>query len=652
MNLNEQQQAVVNHINGPALVTACPGSGKTASITARTANLIKNGHTKILCITFTNKAAAQMKQRILHAVGADKLAGVYIGTFHAFCAILLRNLGKHIGYTKRMSILDQDDQQTLIKKIARQIIGQKDDQILQQLKINMSRLIYNIDDTRQLAQSISDREQRFGNAFENNSDIYLRICNKYIQTLPLMNAVDFCGLQTQTVRLFQNFPQALKLAQNKFTHIQVDEVQDTSVSQFKLIRMLAQSHKNLVLCGDIDQSIFAFRKARVQNVMDFKNDYPGTKILPLGKNYRSTPQILKPARKLIQLNTNRIDSGLQTDNKSGQPVKVMLFENPQQQARSIASNIKYLIQQQGYSGHDFAIIYRLNALSMQLQMAMNEIGVKYKVIGGGNFFQLKQIKDIVSMLKFATNHKDTIAFHRCAGLFSGVGDATIGVLESISQSNKMDVYQAAVMVADGRIAVKPKVLGFAKNIVATWSIFHEGKSICDVINHFLNQFQYESYLLKHYKEDTKKKLDNIKALLDNAAYFENVRGGDLVKWLNNIMLASESDKQSQNDSVNLITAHASKGLQYPVVFMIGMEQNTFPHGRALQQAVDPIKAVQEQRRLCYVAMTRAKKSLRITLNKVRFKRDNKGILKPVKMKPSQFLYESGLIEQEGQNANS
>lgn len=640
MKANPQQKKAIDHDKGPCVVTACPGSGKTSTLTQRAIRLYKEGNKKILCLTFTNKAADEMKNRIAKSLELET-SPFAVCTFHALCGVILRKFGKAVGYTPAITILDSDDQKTFVKKIVRSVVDNK--KIEKDIDIN--KIVYHINTARELYESFEEMSERFESEFDD--DVYWEISKTYLEEIVKNNCIDFSGMLYTTIKILEENPSILKVIQSKWEYIQVDECQDTNLAQFKFLNLISNNHNNVFIVGDLDQSVYKFRGARYQNIIDFINDHENCTQISLGQNYRSTPEIVSVASNLIKHNSSHSGVKIYTENSSGIAPQVIVNSEPQQEAQNIATMIANDISIRGYKPQEIAVLYRMNSLSIDLQLALSNYGINFSVIGGGNYFQLKEIKDGISMLKFLINPNDSLSFHRCAGLVSGVGATTIGKIENVAKENGVTIMEAAKLVKSGEIkGVNKRSKIFSGQVIDLWSKDFKSDSPDSILMEMLSRFDYDKYLNKNYQKNYTKKKDNLQALVNHAASYSKSTGADLSRWLNTIMLTSDSDKESKENCVNLMTLHACKGLEFPVVYMAGVETKIMPHSRALQEAKDAnsaIEALEEERRICYVGMTRAEERLIVSYCNKRLKRDKSGYLKEEKSGPSRFLKESGLI---------
>lgn len=681
MPLNEQQQKAVNHRDGPCLVISVPGSGKTTMLVKRTSHLIANDAdpTKILCITFTNKAAKEMKERICSELGLAN-APFFIGTFHSLCAMILRKAGNRIGYKPSLSIIDEDEQEDLVKKILRAYASLEEDQRegedeedANEEKKDIKKIIFHLNDARENCETEAQMAQRFSDKFP-DLPIAWRVAQDYLKELVKQNVIDFSGLLYDTIRLFENHKDILIRLQKRFDYIQIDEVQDTNYAQFKLINLLGAEHRNIMMVGDISQSIYAFRGARYKNIVDFLDMNKDCVQIPLTKNYRSTPEIIAVADKLINHNKSHMKVKFETDNPSGQGVEVMEHDDSQEEAVWLAQTIKDEIKH-GRSASDIAVFYRLNKLSMELQIELAKEGVPFVVVGGPSFFARSEIKDVLTALRYLVNHEDTLAFHRIAGLLRGVGDATIGTIEAVANKYNVTTFEACKNIEtykntikndymqtkadyesrtmmgeklpelEPMIKVTPKVVAAAKTLYDAFKFDYSKMHAGDALVQVVANLDYNGYLDRKYGADAYDRKDNVKELINNATSYGEKKSRSIERYLQTVALSSSSDKDTEVAKVTLMTLHACKGLEFPRVFMVGVEHNILPHGRALMDAENPLEALEEERRICYVGFTRAKQKLTVSYCTSRRQRSPKGFMERKPSWPSQFLKESGLIDE-------
>ena len=631
MKLNDAQEQAANHVDGPCLVIAVPGSGKTRLLVERVGRLIESGVNpgNIVCVTFTNKAADEMKDRICKRLGVPR-PKCFVGTFHRLCVELIRKFSDRIGYTEKFTIIDSDDQKDLIKQIARQLEKKVE-------KNEVPILAKAINDYRENLQTHDQLED----ALQNNED-WVHIVDEYLDKLKRDNCIDFSGLLSEAIRLLETHEDVRARVQNVFKYVQVDEVQDTNYAQFRLINLFTAKWNNILMVGDISQSIYKFRGARYKNILEFLDKHPTCVKIELSQNYRSTPQIVAAADMLIRNNTSHMAEKFEAVNDSGEDIRCLHFLNQFEEADFVARHVDKLIKEGGWSAKDIAILYRMNSMSEPIERALANKTIKYKVIGGRSFYDRREVKDAISLLRFISNPRDGIAFHRIAGLVEGMGDVTVGKIEKIAQHENVPLLEACHRFTDtvklGKI--KSAVEGLATKI----EVDIKGLNVRDALEASLKRFDYEEFLKKEYGDDEAfERMTNIGALLDSAGKFVVENPNNSIEgFLQMTMLLSGNDEKNEEDRVSMMSIHGAKGLEFPVIFMIGVEQNILPHGLAVEE--DPVEGLEEERRLCYVGMTRAKEVLMMSYNRNRRMFGAGGSMYNKAAKPSQFLLEAGLLK--------
>lgn len=629
MKLNDQQELAANHKDGPCLVTACPGSGKTRTIVERTARLVVSGVApqKLLAITFTNKAANEMRERVEKRIG-ETAKNIFIATFHRLSSTILREYGSVFGYSRYMTILDEDEQVDLMLQVARQ----KGHEFT---RPQIKKIVYATNDCREKLEdnfSLADRLDR-------DDPNFFEVAEEYLKRLPIMNATDFTGLLSETVRLLTTHKDILAKLQARWTHFMVDEVQDTNLSQFKIVELLSCHTKNIFVVGDLDQSIYGWRGARSENISDFCKTYSGTKIVSLGKNYRSTPQIVKVADKLIQHNEGRIAAPFETDNPNGDPVICKAYLDDREEAKQVAMGIAALVKSGRCRYKEVAVFYRMNSMSRAIEMACVQQQLPHTVIGSFSFYDRKEVKDCLAMMRFLANPRDGISFHRIANKPKrSLGDTTIGKIENFATAHNCSLLGACGSMSFSSELVREGLYTLKQAFDWQW----ENEPLGHVLDHLVKALKYEEYL-KEDPDTYLERMENVQELINDATRYSAESGNDLAGYLEQMALMSGSDKSADGDSISLMSLHASKGLEFPVVFMLGVEQNILPHKRAVDERAD---GLDEERRLCYVGMTRAEKLLFVTYCNRR--QDNnasrRGSLGYRQSIPSQFLIEAGLLQ--------
>jgi len=598
--LNSQQKEAVITTEGPLLILAGPGSGKTRVLTHRLAYLIKSGipPTDILAVTFTNKAANEMKIRMRKLLSEQKsIAMPFIGTFHAFCLTILKKEIDKLGYRKSFVIYDDDDQISLIK------------QIIQKLEINRDQF-----PPKKISATISALKSEYIDAkkYEENAREYFektisKIYSFYQEELKNKNALDFDDLIMFTVKLFENFPEILKKYQEKFKYILVDEYQDTDPIQYRLIKLLSSKYKNLCCVGDDAQSIYSFRNADFRNILNFEKDYPKAKVITLDQNYRSTQNILDAASKVISKNVYQKPKNLWTENPTGPLISIIETWNEKSEAEFIIKKIKEFLKQ-GYKLNDMAIFYRTNAQSRALEEAFIRHHIPYKLVGAIKFYQRKEIKDLIGYLKFI-NTNDLISLERIINVPPrGIGEITF---------EKITKYGLERIARE-----KVEVNNFYKLIQKTKNL-SEKEPLSFVLKFILKETDYKNYLKKNYGDnilqagipEDEARWQNIEELINVATDYDGIKPPlGLKEFLEKTALLSEADEINESkEVVHLMTLHTAKGLEFAIIFIIGCEEGILPHSLSLINPLD----IEEERRLFYVGITRSKIHLHLILARLR-----------------------------------
>lgn len=631
--LNDRQREAVLYKNGPLLVLAGAGSGKTSVLTSSIAFKIKEESVdprNILAITFTNKAANEMKDRISKLLGLD-VSYLWIGTFHSICARILRMNIDKIGYSSNFTIYDTQDQRTLIRDIIKDL-GYKDD-------IN-PRLAQSIISNAK-NRSLDPEDFLKMNFYMQNADEIAEIFKIYEKKKFEYNALDFDDLIEKVLELFSKDKEVLNYYQNKFDYIFVDEFQDTNNSQYELIKFIAGKNQNVVAVGDADQSIYSFRGADIRNILNFEKDFPGTKIIKLEQNYRSTTKILKTANELIANNLERKEKNLWTDNGDGADVIYKETSVESEESQFVIDTIRNLLAE-GYKESDIVILYRTNAQSRPFEEALLKNLVAYKVIGGLKFYDRKEIKDLIAYLNILVNSKDDVSLKRIINEPKrGIGDKSIENIENIANSHGISMLDLitdsnfSVLLTDRLRNLSDKFYKPLEDIFKNVDKYQ----IVDLINEVLDKTGYLRTLEKSLLVEDRARIDNINEFISSAADYQETNPDDTLRdYLENLSLLSDIDKTEENlESVSLMTMHQAKGLEYPVVFIVGLDEGLFPSKRSLDEG-----NLEEERRLFYVGITRAEEKLFMTSSQVR---RNYG--KVTYYKPSRFIDEiKGLIKKE------
>ncbi|MBR5268700.1 MAG: DNA helicase PcrA [Lachnospiraceae bacterium] len=625
--LNPMQQEAVLHTEGPLLILAGAGSGKTRALTHRVAYLIEEKGVapwNILAITFTNKAAGEMRERVntLVEYGADS---VWVSTFHSLCVRILRRFIENLGYDSSFSIYDTDDQKTLMKQIFKNLDVNtkqyKERGVLGIISAAKNELISPEEFTVNARINGNYRDQKIAELYR-----------EYQNQLKKNNALDFDDLLVKTVELFDNNPEILDYYQEKFRYIMVDEYQDTNTAQFKLVSQLARKYGNICVVGDDDQSIYSFRGANIRNILNFEETFPGARVIKLEQNYRSTRTILGAANGVIRNNSGRKDKTLWTENPEGNRVRIKVFDTAYDEAEGI---VKDMIKQGG-SWKDYAVLYRTNAQSRIIEEKCIAYNVPYRLVGGVNFYQRKEIKDILAYLKTIANGRDDLAVQRIINVPKrGIGATTVGKINLFAMEHEMNFYDTLLRIAavPGIGKTAAKIDKFTDEIGRFRCMLRDGESIQDVIEEILTSTGYKEELQEEGEVEAETRLQNIDELVSKAvSYWEDADEPTLDGFLEEVALVADIDSMDESeDRVILMTLHAAKGLEFPRVYLTGMEEGLFPSMMAMQENPE---SLEEERRLCYVGITRAEQELMLTAARQRMIKGETRY-----EKPSRFLQE-------------
>jgi len=623
--LNPAQRKAVEAISGPVLILAGPGSGKTKVITHRVAYLIKvcgASPYRIMAVTFTNKAAREMTERLYRLVG-DSARDLTLGTFHAICARILRQSGKPIDIDPRFVIYDEDDQISLLKRSLREV-GFDPKQyapraIASAISAAKSQLL-----------TTNDYIRRGRSYFD---EVVGRVYERYQQLLTESNALDFDDLLMKTVQLFRQSPETLSRYQEKYQHVQVDEFQDTNTTQYELVKQIAWKYRNICAVGDPDQSIYSWRFADLRNILSFEKDYPEAKVVLLEQNYRSTKMILEAASHVISTNQQRKPKDLWTENETGVPITVVETYTEQEEAQFVVSEVERLVGQNGFNLGDCAVMYRTNAQSRVLEEAFVRYGIPYKLVAGTRFYERREIKDVIAYLRLIQNPYDSVSLLRVINVPGrGIGQQTLAKLSAWARSLGVPEYKALQVITEqNQHPFSPHIaktlVGFLK-LIEEFVAAGEQLSLVRLFDLVVKRIGYEEYLLGGMGGE--ERWDNVLELRTVAQQYRDLKPSDgLTAFLEGVTLVSDVDGLDETVSaVTLITLHQAKGLEFPVVFMVGMEEGILPHIRSFD---DPAQ-MEEERRLCYVGITRAEQ--RIYLVRA-FRRSLRGL--HTVNKPSRFL---------------
>ena len=610
--LNSEQMKAVNHINGPMLVLAGAGSGKTKVLTNRIAGLIENGISplNILAITFTNKAAKEMKERVIRLIGAEAY-NIQISTFHSLGLKILKENYNLLGYERNFTIIDSDDVLTIIKKIMKDL--------------NMSKDYYN---AREIKNKISSAKNEMMGLDEFSKVEFdhkvVEVYRQYLKKLKNGNSVDFDDLLILPIKLFKIYPNILEQYQDRYKYILIDEYQDTNEAQYIFSKLLSAKYRNIFVVGDNDQAIYAFRGANYKNILNFEKDYPEAKTILLEENYRSTKTILDAANSVIKNNKERKDKKLWSNNPIGEKIKYKVVGNEKEEASFVATEIKELINQ-GVNEEDIAILYRTNAQSRVVEEEMLKKNIKYRVVGSFYFYNRKEIKDLLCYLRLINNHKDDVSLLRIINTPKrGIGEKTIDNLTNAAIENNTSLFEA---ISSG------KELEF-KKLIEELTKESENLSLTELVDNILEKSGIKKELMSSKLLEDEIRLENLNEFKGvTKSYEEEYGSATLEDFLDEISLVSDmSEHQDGTNRVSLMTVHSVKGLEFDYVFIVGMEEGIFPHYNAINDGSS--SAIEEERRLCYVAITRAKKKLYILSAESRMLFGNTN-----RNKPSRFIDE-------------
>ncbi len=605
-NLNKNQEEAVLHLNGPLLIVAGAGSGKTRVLTARIAHIVKQHKAfpnQVLAVTFTNKAAKEMQLRVSKFLRKEATGLPWLGTFHSISAKILRKHAEAAGLKSNFSIIDQDDQVRLIKNICKS-------ENIDTKKISPRYILAVIDKWKNKGFYPDEVVLKRKDILERN---FLGIYKIYQQKLIDLNAADFSDLILHTVKIFERHSDISKMYSKKFKYILVDEYQDTNFIQSEWLKYLAEYNQNICCVGDDDQSIYSWRGAEIKNFLQFENVYENTKIIRLEKNYRSTQNILNVASNIIENNQNRVGKKLFTDQEDGELVTLNCFRNVKDEATEIGSNIEDFKNR--FSLNEVAILVRAIFQTREFEERFLKIGVPYRIIGGIKFYERSEVKDCVAYLKTIFQPQDDLAFERILNVPKrSIGDTTVKAINNFAKLNKCSLEVASKhLIEQNKIKPKTKLgLNSLLNLLAKWR-----NDLKNKMNHnkllqtILDESGY-SEMLKNKKDlENENRLENIKELLSAMKEFDN-----LESFLEHVALATSLDQDWQSEKVNLMTIHASKGLEFDVVFLPGWEEGLFPHQKSIEEKGE--SGLEEERRLAYVAITRAKKLAKISFSMNRF----------------------------------
>ena len=609
--LNKEQYEGATTINGQVLILAGAGSGKTRVLTHRMAHMIEDlgiAPYNILAITFTNKAAKEMKDRVRALIG-ERAENMWISTFHSTCVRILRREIDKIGYKSSFTIYDSSDQKTLVKECMKALSINDKDITEQEIMGKIGKAKDSMKTPRKfmLENESNFREKKIADVYE-----------MYQKRLKENNALDFDDLIFKTVELFKNNPDVLEFYQNKFKYIMVDEYQDTNGAQNEVVKLLAAKYKNICVVGDDDQCIYQWRGADIQNILDFEKDYPGAKVIKLEQNYRSKGNILNAANVVIVNNSNRKSKVLRTEQEDGNKIKIYRAYADSDEGDFVGKQICEIKENQNKHYNDFAILYRTNAQSRIFEESFRRKGIPYKIVGGTKFYDRKEIKDILAYLKVLINPQDDISIRRIINVPKrSIGDATVNKVQEFASNFELNMWDALcevrtipTLTARNVSTIEPFV-----SLMENLMILSETVPVSVLIESILKDTGYMKQLQDSNEIEDKSRIENLKELVSDAVDFEkSSEDKSLSAYLEKVSLVQDTDKiEEDDDTVVLMTVHSAKGLEFPVVFMVGMENGIFPGNASFEKESE----MEESRRLCYVGITRAKETLFMTSAEVR-----------------------------------
>lgn len=606
--LNPEQQRAVRHTEGPLLIMAGAGSGKTRVLTHRIAYLMGEKEVaprNILAITFTNKAAREMKERVAKLVGSQGQY-MWVSTFHSMCVRILRRDIDRIGYSSNFSILDSGDQLSVVKQVLKNLnIDPK--------KFDPRAMLGQISTAKNELITEDEYTKNAGNYYERQ---VAQIYESYQKMLRKNQSLDFDDLIMQTIHLFDRVPEVLEYYQRRFQYIHVDEYQDTNHAQYYLVKQLAKKYQNLCVVGDSDQSIYRWRGADITNILSFEKDYPSAETVFLEQNYRSTKSILQAANKVIGNNSGRKPKNLWTDNDDGKKISYYKAATEQEEALYIADTIQQLNRNSSYQPSDIAILYRTNAQSRAIEDTFVKSAISYQMVGGTRFYDRKEIKDMIAYLRLIANPDDDISFQRVVNEPKrGIGKTSIERLQAYAAEHDISLYEAVKEVDFTGVTKKAaNALAGFQDLIRSLTQQQEFLTATDMVEAVLERTHYEEMLKNERTIEAQSRLENLEEFKTVTQEFEKTNDDKtLIAFLTDLALIADIDRVDEEDpdqtqKVTLMTLHAAKGLEFPVVFLIGMEENVFPHSRSIMDEEE----MEEERRLAYVGITRAEKELYLT----------------------------------------
>ncbi|HEU4798146.1 MAG TPA: UvrD-helicase domain-containing protein [bacterium] len=595
-DLNPPQQQAVTHPGGPLLILAGAGSGKTRVLAYRVAYLMRHGvpPARILAVTFTNKAANEMRERVDRLIGSAVARGMWIGTFHHICSMILRRRGDRIGVDRNFLIFDQDDQRSLVRQILK-------DLSLDDRRFPPAVMLAMIDKAKNEAIGPAAYAEQATGFYE---EVVARVYRAYQAGLRDHNALDFDDLLLEVLRLFTEVPEVRAEYQDRFQHVLVDEYQDTNRAQYLIVRTLAEKHRNIVCVGDDDQSIYKFRGADVRNMLDFERDYPDATVIKLEQNYRSTKTILAAAGGVIRHNPHRHEKTLWTANADGEAISLYEAYDGHDEARAIAEEIKR--SRDGLKYRDMVVLYRTNAQSRLFEEQFLRAGIPYAIVGGVRFYERKEVRDLIAYLRLALNPSDNVSVERILNVpRRGIGDVSLERLKAHTAAHGIGLLEALSGPEGSELLPKPAQRAAAEFVALMERLRDRAQRVraTDMLEQAIVETGYQAMLEAEGTDEAYSRLENLRELVTVAQEFEQTTGEEsLEAFLQHLALVTDLDTwQTDVDRTTLMTLHSAKGLEFPVVFLAGLEEGLFPHARALEED----GGLEEERRLCYVGMTRA-----------------------------------------------
>lgn len=668
MSLNPEQAEAVTSIHGPLLIFAGAGSGKTRVITYRIRQMVHQGiaASSIVAVSFTSKSAKEMRERLYLMMGRKESRGIIVSTFHAFGNRILQGDIRRLGYREPFTILDSDDQLSIFRDLYRSLKMNPDDA----KKEGASFLVSLCKNSGQSAENwVQSRALPF------QDEIFVELYNNYHRTLRSINAVDFDDLILLPQQLFKEHPDVLERYHRRFRHFLIDEFQDTNPSQYRLLLQLSNHTRNLCVVGDDDQSIYGWRGADVGIIRNFEKDFPEAKIIRLELNYRSTQQILNAANAVVQNNSRRVQKVLRPTIAGGELLKLFLTENEEAEAETVVAIIREKISRQNRSPGDFAILYRTNFQSRAFEQELRKQNVPHHVVGGYRFFDRKEVKDVISYLRLLANPADEVSLLRIINTPKrGIGDATIKKIgdyiesESTIENNRISFYEALQRLDSGPAqtliqGIPPKQISALHDLLELIENYRReflrARKMAPVLAAFIGELKFEAEFMRQgdNEQTAKARMLNLSEIVNMLSYFEDQwdesKPPGLFDFLSRISLqASDQDDEGPRGRVQLLTLHLSKGLEYNIVFLSGMNEGIFPAGRSLSESADQDEALEEERRLCYVGITRARQELILTHSQVRRRFGEEEVLEPSRfldeIPKELMIVDQGLTEAEQQ----